>query len=62
MCCDLENFYLGTPLDQYEYIRLSIKIFPRILLMHKTFLGSYTMVAFTVKYSVECTDYRKQAN
>ena len=26
MCCDLNNFYLGTPLDRYEYIRLSIKI------------------------------------
>ena len=29
MCCDLSNFYLGTPLDSYEYIRLSIKILPK---------------------------------
>ena len=29
MCCDLGNFYLGTPLYRYEYIRLSIKIFPQ---------------------------------
>ena len=36
MCCDLGNFYLGTPLDRYEYIRLSINIFPQKLLMHTT--------------------------
>ena len=29
MCCDLGNFYLGTPLDCCEYIRLSINIFPQ---------------------------------
>ena len=36
MCCNLGNFYLGTPLDQYECICLSIKLFPQNLLMHTT--------------------------
>ena len=29
MYCDLGNFYLGTPIDRYEYIRLSINISPQ---------------------------------
>ena len=28
MCCDLENFFLVTPLSQYEYIKLPIDILP----------------------------------
>ena len=39
MCCDLGNFYLGTPLDRYEYIWLSIEIFPQKLIDAYNFLG-----------------------
>ena len=39
MCCDLGNFYLGTPLDRYEYIRLSIKIFPQKIIDAYNLLG-----------------------
>ena len=39
MCCDLGNFYLGTPLDRYEYIRLSINIFPQNIIDAYNFLG-----------------------
>ena len=39
MCCDLDNFYLGTPLDRYEYIRLSIKIFPQKVMHAYNLLG-----------------------
>jgi hypothetical protein len=28
MGIDLKNFYLNTPLDRYEYMRLSINIIP----------------------------------
>ena len=25
---DIKNFYLGTPLDRYEYIHMDLKVFP----------------------------------
>ena len=25
---DIKNFYLGTPLDEYEYMRMPFKLFP----------------------------------
>ncbi len=28
MCIDLKNFYLSAPLDQYEYMRIPISMFP----------------------------------
>jgi hypothetical protein len=28
MCMDVKNFYLGTPMDQYEYLRIPIKLIP----------------------------------
>ena len=28
MCIDIKNFYLGTPLDRYEYMRIPLSIFP----------------------------------
>jgi hypothetical protein len=29
MCGDIKNFYLGTPMSRYEYMRLPINIFPQ---------------------------------
>jgi hypothetical protein len=28
MCLDVQNFYLGTPMDSFEYIRIPIKLIP----------------------------------
>ena len=28
MCVDIKNFYLGTPLDWYEYMKMPLTIFP----------------------------------
>ena len=28
MCVDIKNFYLGTPLDRYEYMKMPLTIFP----------------------------------
>ena len=39
MCCDLGNFYLGTPLDRYEYIRLSTNISPQKIIDAYNLLG-----------------------
>ena len=29
MGIDIKNFYLGTPLDRYEYMRIPITLFPQ---------------------------------
>ena len=29
MCLDLKNFYLCTPMDRYEYMKMPIGIFPQ---------------------------------
>ena len=29
MCIDIKNFYLGTPLDRFEYMRIPIALFPQ---------------------------------
>ena len=28
MCIDIKNFYLGTPLDRFEYMRIQLTMFP----------------------------------
>ena len=28
MCIDIKNFYLGTPLDRYEYMRIPLTMIP----------------------------------
>ena len=28
MCIDIKNFYLGTPLDRFEYMRIPLSMFP----------------------------------
>ena len=28
MCIDIKNFYLGTPLDRFEYMRIPLTMFP----------------------------------
>lgn len=28
MCIDIKNFYLCVPLDQYEYMRMPLSVFP----------------------------------
>ena len=28
MCCDIKQFYVGTPLIRYEYIKIPIDILP----------------------------------
>jgi hypothetical protein len=28
MCLDIKNFYLSTPLDRFEYMKMPIALFP----------------------------------
>ena len=29
MCIDIKNFYLGTPLDRFEYMRITLSMFTK---------------------------------
>jgi hypothetical protein len=29
MCLDIKNFYLGTPMDSFEYLHIPIKLIPQ---------------------------------
>jgi hypothetical protein len=29
MCLDIQNFYLGTPMKSFEYMRIPIKLIPQ---------------------------------
>ena len=31
MCADIKSFYLETPLDQYEYMKMRLDLFPQEL-------------------------------
>jgi hypothetical protein len=32
LCLDIKNFYLGTPLDRFEYMKMPIDIFPQAII------------------------------
>ena len=40
-CFDISNFYLGTPLDRPEYVRIQLAIIPQ------EFIDEYDLTAFT---------------
>ena len=29
MCLDIENFYLGTPMERFEYMKIPLDVFPQ---------------------------------
>jgi hypothetical protein len=33
MCLDVKNFYLGTPMDNFEYMRIPIKLTPHEIIL-----------------------------
>ena len=33
MYCDIKNFYLGTPLSRYEYIKIPIDTLPEEIIL-----------------------------
>jgi hypothetical protein len=33
MCLDVKNFYLGTPMDTFEYMRIPIKCVPHEIIL-----------------------------
>jgi hypothetical protein len=39
MCLDVNNFYLGTPMDSFEYMRIPIKIIPHEIIAEYNLLS-----------------------
>jgi hypothetical protein len=39
MCLDVNNFYLGTPMDSFEYMRISIKLIPQEIIAEYNLLS-----------------------
>jgi hypothetical protein len=45
MCLDVKNFYLGTPMDSFEYMRIPIKLIPQeIIAEYNLILSTYIEV------------------
>jgi hypothetical protein len=38
MCLDVKNFYLGTPMDSFEYMRIPIKLIPQEIIVQYNLL------------------------
>jgi hypothetical protein len=38
MCLDVKNFYLGTPMDSFEYVRIPIKLIPQEIIVQYNLL------------------------
>jgi hypothetical protein len=38
MCLDVKNFYLGTPMDSFEYMRIPIKLIPQEIILQYNLL------------------------
>jgi hypothetical protein len=38
MCLDVKNFYLGTPMDSFEYMRIPIKVIPQEIIVQYNLL------------------------
>jgi hypothetical protein len=58
---DVKDFYLNTPMEQYEYMRLEISNIPKeILIEYNCMRLQHQMDMYTVKSERECTAYLKQ--
>jgi hypothetical protein len=38
MCLDVKNFYFGTPMDPFEYMRIPIKLIPQEIILQYNLL------------------------
>ena len=54
MCIDIKNFYLGTPMKYFQYMRIHKKSSPKKYLTSTT-SSSTTAISPTWKYAEACT-------
>ena len=56
---DIANFYLGTPLDRYEYMKMPLKFFPSTSRSSTISMRRRTKGMYGLKFVEQFTDYRK---
>lgn len=48
MCLDIKNFYLGTPMTRYKYMKISLDICPQMIIyqynLHDCAVNGYVYV------------------
>jgi hypothetical protein len=59
---DVGNFYLATPMEQYEYMRIKADLIPDEFKDYYKLWDKFTMVMSTAKSDVECTASHKLAS
>jgi hypothetical protein len=42
MCFDVKSFYLGTPMESFEYMRIPIKLVPQEIIVHYNLLPLFS--------------------
>ena len=50
MVIDIKNFYLNTPMNQYEYMRLTIDIIPQDITDEHMLMNKLKIASSYVKY------------
>ena len=56
----IKNFYFNTPMDQYEHMRLPIKILPQDIINEYHFMNKVKMNSTCVEFDKETTDFNKK--
>jgi hypothetical protein len=61
-CAVVGNFYLATPMERYEYMKIRADLIPDAFLTNTTSVTKYTRVSYTARSDEACTASRKQAS
>ena len=60
MCCDINNFYLVTPMERYEYICLTLNIITEEIIEQYNLRDMEKMGMSMMIFENECTASHKQ--
>jgi hypothetical protein len=61
MTMDINDFYLCTPMDHFEYMWIKVADIPKDIFDHYNLAPSFTMATSTPRSDVACTASRKLA-
>jgi len=62
LCLDIKKFYLGTPMDRFEYMKMPISIFPQATIDQYNLTKHAKNVLSTLKSAKQSTACHKQAS
>jgi hypothetical protein len=60
MCLDVKNFYLGTPMDTFKYMRIPAKLIPHEIIDQYNLIPLNLMDMSTLRFRKACTACPKQ--